>query len=168
VCRERHGRVKRGFASGGLDLTLGFGPIVAVTNAMFDTRLKYDPDWYGKKDRVVAGRTATSYLSVQGSWAELFFGRLDRNWGPSVVPGLMLSPNPYGLDHFGLSLGTTGVQLQGNVAQLDTRFDTSGAPVRRYIVQHRLWLRPPGRWTVAGEGPDPGSIAALSPGISTC
>jgi hypothetical protein len=141
--------VGRGFASGGLDLTLIFGPVVAVTNPMFDTRLKSDPDWYGKQDRVVAGRTATSYISVQGSFAELWFGRLDRNWGPSAAPGLMLSANPYGLDHFGLSLGTTGVQLQGLVAQLDTRFDTSGAPVRRYLVQHRLWLRPPGAWTLA-------------------
>lgn len=139
----------RGFASGGIDLTLGFGPVIAVTNPMFDTRLKFDPDWYGKKDRAIAGRTATSYISVQGSWAELFFGRLDRNWGPSVAPGLMLSPNPYGFDHLGLSLGTTGVQLQGVVAQLDTRTDTSGASVRRYVVQHRLWLRPPGAWTIA-------------------
>jgi hypothetical protein len=155
--------VSRGFASGGLELTLIFGPVVAVTNPMFDTRLKYDPDWYGKQDRVVAGRMATSYISVQGSFAEVFVGRLDRNWGPSVAPGLMLSANPYGLDHFGLSLGTTGVQLQGLVAQLDTRFDTSGAPVRRYVVQHRLWLRPPGPWTLAlwegavlsGEGRSP-------------
>jgi hypothetical protein len=61
----------------------------------------------------------------------------------------MLSPNPYGLDHFGLALGTSGVQLEGIVAQLDTRLDTSGAPVRRYVVQHRLWLRPPGPWTLA-------------------
>ncbi len=141
--------VGRGFASGRVDLTLIFGPIVAVTNPMFDTRLKYDADWYGKKDRIVAGRTATAYISVQGSFAELFFGRLDRNWGPSVAQGLTLSPNPYSLDHFGLSLGTTGVQLQGIVSQLDTRTDTSGAPVRRYVVQHRLWLRPPGAWTLA-------------------
>jgi len=141
--------VMRGFASGGIDLTLGFGPIVAVTNPMFDTRLKYDPDWYGKKDRAIAGRTASAYISVQGSFAELFFGRLDRNWGPSVVPGLMLSPNPYSLDHLGLSLGTAGVQLEGVVAQLDTRTDTSGAAVRRYVVQHRLWLKPPGPWTFA-------------------
>ncbi len=61
----------------------------------------------------------------------------------------MLSPNPYGLDHLALSVGTTGVQLQGIVTELDTRFDTSGAPVRRYMVQHRLWIRPPGSWTFA-------------------
>ena len=139
----------RGFASGGIDLTLAFGPVVAVSNPMFDTRLKYDPDWFGKKNRAIAGRTATAYISVQGSFAELFFGRLDRNWGPSGVQGLTLSPNPYSLDHLGLSIGTAGVQLQGVVAQLDTRTDTSGAPVRRYIVQHRLWLKPPGRWTMA-------------------
>ncbi len=141
--------VMRGFASGGIDLTLAFGPIVAVTNPMFDLRLKHDPDWYGKKDRAIAGRTASAYISVQGSFAEVFFGRLDRNWGPSAAAGLLLSPNPYGLDHLGLSLGTAGVQLQGVVAQLDSRTDTSGALVRRYLVQHRLWLKPPGPWTFA-------------------
>ena len=30
-----------------------------------DVKANYDPDWFGKKDRVVAGRTAESYVSAQ-------------------------------------------------------------------------------------------------------
>src|SRR6266516_2815009 len=52
-----------GTVSGGAALTLFFGPVVAVTHPSFDTRLKYDPDWYGKKDRAIAGRSAEAYVS---------------------------------------------------------------------------------------------------------
>jgi hypothetical protein len=135
--------------SGGFDIELDFGGVVAVTHPYFDTRLKYDPDWYGKKNRVIAGRTAEGYISAQWRLGELFFGRLDRNWGPSNVQGLLLSDNPYGLDYLGLTLGTGRVQLQAVFAQLDTRTDSSGANVNRYIVEHRLWIRPSHRWTVA-------------------
>ncbi len=147
--RPRSGATSRGFANGGLSLQLGFGPLVAVSHPYFDTRLKYDPDWYGKKDRTIAGRTAEAYISAQTRWAELFYGRLDRNWGPSGVQGVLLSDDPYGLDHFGLAIGASVLQLQAMVTQLDTRPDTAGVAIRRYMVQHRLWLRPPGRWTVA-------------------
>jgi hypothetical protein len=53
------------------------------------------------------------------------------------------------LDHLGVTLGTSGLQLQALVTQLDTRTDSAGIAIRRYMVQHRLWLRPRGRWTVA-------------------
>lgn len=139
----------RAFAAAGLDLALGFGPVVAVTHPVLDTRLKYDPDWFGKKDRAVAGRTSESYVAAQWQYGELFFGRLDRNWGPSFAPGVLLSADPYGLDHLGITLGTSGIQLQALATQLDTRTDSTGAAVHRYMVQHRLWVRPPGRWTFA-------------------
>lgn len=141
--------VSRGFVSAGLALTLALGPVVAVTHPLLDTRLKYDRDWFGKKDRAIAGRMAESYLSAQWGFGELFFGRMDRNWGPSVVQGLLLSDDPYGLDHLGVTLGTSAIQLQALVTQLDSRTDSVGQIERRYMVQHRLWLRPPGRWTMA-------------------
>ena len=137
------------FVSSGLAVELDIGGAVAVTHPYFDTRLKYDPDWYGKKDRQIAGRTAESYISAQWRLAEIFFGRMDRNWGPSDVQGLLLSDNPYGLDHLGLMLGTRRVQLQAVVTQLDTRTDSTGAAQNRYMVQHRLLARPSHRWSVA-------------------
>jgi len=134
--------------SGGAALTLYFGPAVFVTHPTFDTRLKWDPDWYGKKDRVIAGRSAEAYISAQFPFAELFLGSLDRNWGPSPVQGLLLSDSPYGFDHLGVTIGTTGVRLEGIATQLNSLSDTAGQVHNRYMVLHRLWLRPPGRWTL--------------------
>ncbi|HYT05641.1 MAG TPA: hypothetical protein VEM13_12265 [Gemmatimonadales bacterium] len=130
-----------GTASGGLDIELLLGHVVAVTHPEVDTRLKYDPNWFGKQDRAIAGRTAESYIAAQWRLGEVFFGRLDRNWGPSGVQGLLLSDDPYGLDHLGFAVGTPNVQLQGIATQLDDRTDATGV-VHRYMAQHRLWIRP--------------------------
>jgi hypothetical protein len=136
--------------SGGAALTLYFGPVVLVSHPYFDTRLKYDPDWYGKKDRVIAGRFAEAYISGQFRYGEIFFGTLDRNWGPPDVQGLLLSDSPYGFDHLAISLGTTGMRLEAIATQLNDLADSSGAIHNRYMVQHRLVIHPPGRWTFAG------------------
>jgi hypothetical protein len=149
-------------ASGGLDLEALFGLVVAVTHPYADTRLKYDPDWWGRKNRAIAGRTAESYLSAQWPVGELFFGRLDRNWGPSGIQGLLLSDDPYGLDHLGIAVGTRNFQLQAIATQLNDSTDSTGAVVHRYMAQHRLWTRPGKRWTLAlwegtvVSGPDRG------------
>src|SRR6266516_4371230 len=145
----REAGVGQGTFSGGAALTLYLGSVVFVSHPYFDTRLKYDPDWFGKKDRRIAGRAAESYISAQWRFGELFFGRLDRNWGPSGVQGLLLSDNPYGLDHLAITLGTTRLQLQAIATQLDDRTDSTGALVHRYMVQHRLWLRPSDDWSFA-------------------
>src|SRR4029077_5064240 len=107
-----------------------------------DTRLKYDPDYEGKKDRAIAGRTAEAYVDARWRFGELFFGSLDRNWGPPALEGLIVSPSPYSYDHLALSLGTRRIQIQGIVTELDDRADTSGAPNRRFFIAHRLLWRP--------------------------
>ncbi|MBI1967243.1 MAG: hypothetical protein HYS40_04575 [Gemmatimonadetes bacterium] len=136
-------------AAGGLAAQLRFGPVVAVTHPYFDSRLKYDPDYQGKKDRVVAGRNAEAYASLQWRYGELFFGALDRNWGPPALEGLLVSPAPYSYDHFGISLGTSGVRVEGILTQLDDLPDSTGVPNHRYLVAHRLVLRPPGPTTIS-------------------
>ena len=138
-----------GTVNGGANLDFRFGPIVAVTHPELDTRLKYDPDWYGRKNRVIAGRTDEAYLSAQWRYGEVFFGSLDRNWGPSATAGLLLSPNPYSLTHLGVNVGTSGFQLQAWVTQLNDLTDSAGATIHRYMVQHRLWVKIPAGWTVS-------------------
>jgi hypothetical protein len=147
--RELGGGTGHANASGGAALALLFGPVAVVSHPYIDTRLKWDPDYQGKKDRVIAGRNAEAYISAQGRYAELFFGALDRNWGPPVVEGLLLSPSPYSYDHLALSVGTAGVRLEGVLTQLDDLPDTGGTLNHRYFVAHRLVLRPPGRTTIA-------------------
>ena len=112
-----------------------------------DTRLQYDPDWTAANDN--ATRWEEGYVSGQWRHGEAFFGILDRNWGPSGIQGVLLSDDPYSMDHLYLSIGTERVQIAAIATQLDSRTDTSGAIVNRYMVLHRFWLRPRGRWTVA-------------------
>src|SRR6058998_2918565 len=136
-----------GTAAGGVAIQALLGPIAVVTHPSFDTRLKYDPDYYGKKDRAIAGRTAEAYVDARWKFGELFFGRLDRNWGPPGMQGLLLSANPYGLDHLAFAVGPPKIQLQAIATQLEDR-DSSGVVVHRFMMQHRL-LFTPGRWGLA-------------------
>jgi len=135
--------------SGGAALTLYFGPAVVFTHPYFDTRLKWDPDYYGKKDRVIAGRFAEAYGSAQWRFGELFFGSLDRNWGPRFTEGLLVSPSPYSYDQLDFRIGTAGIYFEGILTQLDDLPDTSGVANQRHFVAHRLVVRPPGNTTFA-------------------
>src|SRR6266550_4165273 len=139
--------VRRGFASGSGEVLLAFGPFVALTHPTVDTRLQYDPDWTATTNN--ATRWEEGYVSGQWRHGELFFGVLDRNWGPSGVQGVMLSDDPYSMDHLYLSIGTERIQIAAITTQLDSRTDSTGAIVNRYMVHHRFWVRPRGRWTVA-------------------
>src|SRR6266699_1415079 len=131
-----------GTAAGGLAIQALLGPVAVVTHPYVDTRLKYDPDYDGKKNRVVAGRTAEAYLDARWRFGELFFGSVDRNWGPPALEGLIVSPSPYSYDHLALSLGTRRIQLQGIVTELDDLRDTSPALNHRFFIAHRLLWRP--------------------------
>src|SRR2546427_302650 len=137
---------KRAFASADLDLQLLFGPVVLVSHPVVDTRLQFDPDWYGKGDNATAFPEA--YVSAQWHTGELFFGTLARNWGPGGVQGVIVSDDPYGLDHLYVAFGTPRVRLEVIATQLDTRADSTGA-VNRYLSASRLWIRLPRRWTFA-------------------
>ena len=138
-----------GTFSGGAALTLYFGPVVLVSHPYFDTRLKWDPDYLGRKDRFIAGRAAEAYVSAQWRFGELFFGSVDRNWGPRITDGLIVSPNPYSYDQLGVKIGTDGVFLEGLITQLDDLPDTLGALEHRYFIAHRFTIRPPGPATLS-------------------
>ncbi len=135
------------FGSVGADLELQFGPGIAVTHPYEDTRLRADPEWFDRKRNGL--RAAEAYVGGQWRYAELFFGILDRNWGPSGVQGLLLSNNPYDLDHLGITLGPASVRLQAIAAELDPLTDSTGATVNRFMLQHRIYVHPGGRWTFA-------------------
>ena len=138
-------------AAGGLALQAVLGPVTLVTHPSFDTRLKSDPDYEGKKDRFIAGRNAEAYIDARFRYGEVFFGSLDRNWGPPALDGLLVSSSPYSYDHLGLVLGTRRLQLQAVVTQLDDLADTTGTLNHRYFIAHRLVWRPgAGRGTTLG------------------
>jgi hypothetical protein len=125
----------------GLTAEAVFGPVALAVRPYLDNRLKTDPDWHGFTSRTIAGRQSEAYASVQFPVVEAFLGRIDRNWGPSGMEGLALSPVSYGLDHLGYSVGTSAVRLHGVVAQLSDG-DSTGARVNRWYYAHRLALAP--------------------------
>jgi hypothetical protein len=142
--------MRRGFARGSGELLFAFGSFVAVTHPTVDTRLQYDPDWKTSENN--ATRWEEGYVSGQWRYGDAFFGILDRNWGPSGIQGVLLSDNPYSMDHLHLSIGTERARLAAIVTQLDPIDTGGGAMVNRYQIYHRLWIRPGGprgRWTVA-------------------
>ena len=60
---------------------------------------------------------------------------------------MLLSANPYGLDHVAVSVGSARLHVAAIATQLDDR-DSLGSVVHRFMMQHRLVVAP-GRWSVA-------------------
>lgn len=129
---------------GGLRASLVRGPIVAVVNPAFENRLIDDPQYYGKKDRVIAGRMVEAYVAYMGERGDLLFGRTDRNWGPALFDGLLLSPSVYARDMLAGTLRIAPLALTSVAERLDdfpNPADSTEAPVNRYFFAHRLTVR---------------------------
>ena len=115
--------------------------LVVGARAEEDTRLKDDPQYLGEKNRWYVGRMQDAYIDGQFKYAELFAGRLQRNWGPSQTSGLLLGDAAYSYDHVYVKLGVPTLNLSGLVTRLDNGFQTDGSAVdtaNRYLGVHRL------------------------------
>ncbi len=128
----------------GVEASLEMPHLVLVTHPRIDNRLKYDPDYHGKKDRFIAGRNEDAYVAWDSRWAGVFFGIVDRNWGPPEAEGLLLSPSAYGFDHFLVRLGPRRFRIELLATQLDdlTPWGDSLHPVSRALTLHRLVVVP--------------------------
>jgi hypothetical protein len=115
-----------------------FGNIVLVTRPVIEPRLTSDPDWPGRQDVSVAGRMADAYLSAQFKYASLFYGQMDRNWGPPGVPGFPLSNVGYERQALALDIGNASVLLSALATDLQDAVDSLGQTVHRYYFVHRL------------------------------
>lgn len=135
----------------GFRLAMVAGPVVALVHPVIDNRLNNDPDFAGRKDRATAGRTQDAYVAGQWEYADLFVGRIARNWGPYVVTGMQLGSAPYTYDHLYLRAGTDAVHGSSLVAKLDDAFEPDGVRAR-YFYTHRLGLRWRGLELGASEG----------------
>ena len=132
------------FPQAGLAMSLEMPHLTLVTHPAIDNRLLYDPDYTGKKDRIVAGRNEDAYVLFSSRYLDAFFGIEDRNWGPPVSEGLLLSPSPYGFDHLLLRIGPRRLRLEMLVTQLDalTPWTDSARAVTRGLTLHRLVVTP--------------------------
>jgi len=115
-----------------------FGNILLVTRPVVEPRVTLDPDWPGRKDVDVAGRMADAYLSAQFKYGSLFYGQMDRNWGPVGLPGIPLSNYGYERQSLALEIGTRTVRLSALATELQDEIDSLGRTVHRYYFVHRL------------------------------
>jgi len=142
---------RRDFRPGGsIRVVMAGGPVVGFERVLIDSRLNVDPEFAGRKDRKLAGRTEDGYLSGQWKYGELSFGRVGRNWGPPTQVGLQLGNYAYTYDHLYGMIGNDKVHWSTVIARLDNLQLPSGALDQRYFSIHRLAFRR-GSWELAGS-----------------
>jgi hypothetical protein len=127
---------------GGGRIAARLGPVVLSSQPFFDNRLRTDPDYYGRKDKVMPHRVTDAYADLQWRYGEVFFGALDRNWGPAGIAGLLVSSEPYSYDHFLVRFGARRLRVEALVSVLDDMRNASGERVRRYWAVHRVAVQP--------------------------
>jgi hypothetical protein len=135
---------------GAIRLVMAGGPVVGFIRTLIDSRLNTDPEFAGRKDRRLAGRTEDGYLSGQWKYGELSFGRVGRSWGVPALQGLQLGNYAYTYDHLYGLIGNDRIHWSTVIARLDNLQLPSGELHQRYFSIHRLALRR-GRWEVAGS-----------------
>ena len=126
-------------AAGGY-FVMGGGHLAASVRALLDNRLNHDPEFEGRKDRKIAGRTEDAYVSGQWKYGELAFGRVGRNWGPIGLSGLQLGDEAYTYDHFYGKVGTDRVHVTSVAARLENYVLSPGVESSRYFSTHRLGI----------------------------
>jgi hypothetical protein len=126
-----------------------WGNVLLVTRPVVEPRLVNDPDWIGRRELEVAGRIAEGYISAQFKYANLFYGQLDRNWGPVGLPGIPLSNYGYERQGLAIEVGTRDVRLSALATDLRDQGDSLGQTVHRYYFVHRLHVRLSRRLTLA-------------------
>ena len=131
--------------SGGLTL----GNLVLITRPTVEPRLVLDPDWLGRRELKVAGRVAEAYISGQFKYADLFYGQMDRNWGPVGLPGIPLSNYGYERQGLAIDVGTRTIRLSAMATDLQDETDSIGQTVHRYYFVHRLHARLSRRLSIA-------------------
>jgi hypothetical protein len=117
------------------------GRFALVSRPVGEPRLIDDPDWPGRHAVKFVGRMAEAYISAQFGWGSLFYGQMDRNWGPVGLPGIGLSDYGYGRDAAGLDIGTRDLRLYALASGLRDEKNDSGQVIHRYFFAHRLGVR---------------------------
>ncbi len=119
------------------------GPFTGAMRVLADRRMRVDPEFLGRRDRVLAGRAEEAYLGVGSRFATLQVGRVARSWGLPGQLGLMLSNGAYSYDHLYVRLGGDKVHLASVVTKLDDEFlnFTTDTLAQRYFAAHRLGAR---------------------------
>jgi hypothetical protein len=117
------------------------GPFALVSRPAAEPRITDDPEWPGRRDLDLAWRMAEAYLSAQFKYGTLFYGQMDRNWGPVGIEGIGLSDYGYSDTELGFEIGVDAVRLLGLARSLEDARDSTGGRIHRYFFAHRLGVR---------------------------
>src|SRR6476469_1829494 len=126
-----------------------FGPFALVSRPAAEPRIVDDPEWPGRKDLTLAWRFPEAYGSAQFKYGSVFYGQMDRNWGPAGITGIPISDYAYNAVEAGFDVGVETVRLQSVARTLTDERDSLGLRVHRYFFAHRLSVRPSRRLTLA-------------------
>lgn len=132
---DAHNSVEPG---GTIRMIMAGNPFAASIRVLVDNRLNVDPEFSGRKDRKLAGRTEDGYVGARWKYGEIYIGRIGRNWGPPQLTGLQLGDYVYSYDHLYARFGTPGVHYSTVLARLDNQQLPSGDLVQRWFSIHRL------------------------------
>ncbi len=121
-----------------IGLTGVFGPVVGVMRPASERRVNDDPAWPGQRNLDGVFRMVEAYLSAQTKWFSVFFGDLQRNWGPVGMTGIPLSFYSYPRTSWAFYLGKRSINLRSVGAALRDEVDSSGNVIHRYWFGHRL------------------------------
>jgi hypothetical protein len=119
-------------------LLLHAGPATVVARGFGDRRLRDDAEFFGRRDRVLAGRMEDAYVLAQWPLVELSAGRVARRWSPPGVQGLQLGNYAYSYDHLFLRLGGSRARLSTVLARLDNVRLGPDTVAQRFFTAHRL------------------------------
>ena len=117
------------------------GPFALVSRPAAEPRITDDPEWPGRRDLDLAWRMAEAYVSAQFKYGSVFYGQMDRNWGPVGIEGIGLSDYGYHDPELGFDIGVDAVRLVGLARSLEDARDSTGARIHRYFFAHRLGVR---------------------------
>jgi hypothetical protein len=112
-----------------------------VTRPVGEPRLVDDPDWTGRRGLEFIGRMADAYVSAQFGWGTLFYGQMDRNWGPVGLAGIGFSNYGYGREAAAFDIGSRDLRLNALAADLKDERNALDEVVHRYFFAHRLGVR---------------------------
>ncbi|HET9725908.1 MAG TPA: hypothetical protein VFP28_03265 [Gemmatimonadales bacterium] len=125
-----------------------FGPFALATRMAAEPRIVDDPEWPGRRDLTLAWRFPEAYASAQFKYGSIFYGQIDRNWGPAGLAGIGVSNYAYPQVEFGVRLGTRTFELEALARQLYDARDSLGNVVHRYFFAHRAAARLSDRFRV--------------------
>ena len=120
--------------------------ISLVNRTMINSEYKDDSLFFGDTGEWIFGKINDAYVNVNAGHFDVFFGRMDRNWGTLSSPGLILSNNPYSYDHAQISYTAKRVKLSLIVTRLEDliAFSSQGNypdslfNSRKFLTAHRL------------------------------